>query len=202
MNRQELYLDRRLLRTKKSLKRALLSQLKYKPYNEITVTDLVKNAKVTRASFYNHYTTKDHLLDTLLLEKNQELIQAYKEPILKHKPFTLNRLSASDVKLFNYIFDNADFYTTILNSDITLVAENQMFDSIRKINIEVLRVKDRVIKTDFIASYLSYAIVGLIKEWVREGYKYDPEFMSEQLLELMRVSPYKTFHIKLSQKKN
>jgi len=199
MNRQELYLDRRLLRTKSSLKHALLLLLKDKRFNEISVTNLVKAANVTRASFYNHYSDKDDLLSTLLSEKNKELIHAYKEPILKNRPFIINRLSPPEIQLFNHIFKNADFYTTILNSDIASIAENQMVESIKKINIEELKVNDRMIRSDFIASYLSYAIVGLITEWVRAGYKYEPEFMSEQLLELMRIAPNKTFHIKLTQ---
>lgn len=201
MDRQELYLDRRLLRTKSSLKHALLFLLKEKSFSEISVTNLVKAAKVTRASFYNHYSDKDDLLNTLLSEKNKELIHAYKAPILKHKPSAIDRLSPSEVQLFNHIFSNADFYTTILNSDIAPIAEKQMLESFKKINIEELKVKDRMIRSDFIASYLSYAVVGLITEWVREGYAYKPEFMSEQLLEIMRISPNKTFHITLSRKR-
>lgn len=201
MNRQELYLDRRLLKTKHSLKKALLFLLKQKKFNEISVTDIVKVAKITRASFYNHYSDKDDLLNTLLTEKNQGLIYAYKEPILKNRPFIINSLSPPEIQLFNHIFKNADFYTTILNSDIASSAENQMFESFKKINIEELKVKNLMIRSDFIASYLSYAIVGLITEWVRAGYKYTPEFMSEQLLELMRIAPSKTFHIKLTQKR-
>lgn len=200
MYREELYADRRLLRTKRAFKEALLFLLKHKKFVDITVTDLVKTAGVTRASFYNHYSGKDDLLNTLLSEKNQELIHAYKEPVLKHKPFILNRLSPSEVRLFHHIFNNTDYYTTILNSDLAPIAENQMFESFKKINIEALKVNNRMIRSDFIASYLSYAIVGLITEWIREGYKYTPEFMSEQLLELMKIAPNNTFHIKLTPK--
>ncbi|WP_169738729.1 TetR-like C-terminal domain-containing protein [Salinicoccus luteus] len=63
-------------------------------------------------------------------------------------------------------------------------------------NTNELNIKDNKISSELIASYISYAIVGLILEWCQNEYEYSPKEMNRQLLELMRVSPYKTFNTK------
>lgn len=54
--------DRRVLRTKDRLQRALMSLIGEKGYDKITVSDLIDRADVGRSTFYTHYETKDDLL--------------------------------------------------------------------------------------------------------------------------------------------
>lgn len=182
MNREELYLDRRFLKTERALGESLLSLLKYKSFVDISITDIVKMAEINRGSFYNHYNDKKELIDKVLLKMNEKLVYAYRQPFLKNRPFMLSRLPSSEVRLFNNIYNNAEFYTTVLSSDVAALVENQIFEAFKRINIEELNVKDNKIHSDLIASYMSYAIVGLIVQWVRSGYKYEAEFMNEQLI--------------------
>lgn len=200
MRKDEIYLDRRFLNTRKTLESALLTLLKYNNFSDITITDIVNEAEVNRGSFYNHYTDKNHLLDEIISSKNTSLIHSYRMPFLNNRPFVLSKLPSSEVRLFNNIYDNAEYYTTVLNSDISRIIETKMLESFRKINMNELNVKDNKISSELIASYISYAIVGLILQWVQDKYKYPPEEMNRQLLELMRVSPYQTFHTKVIEK--
>jgi AcrR family transcriptional regulator len=54
--------DRRTRRTHDSLIRALLELIKTKPYDVITVQDIVEKANVGRSTFYARYENKDALL--------------------------------------------------------------------------------------------------------------------------------------------
>lgn len=54
--------DRRVRRTRRRLKRALLELLAEKRYDEITVRDLCARADVGRSTFYGHYGSKEELL--------------------------------------------------------------------------------------------------------------------------------------------
>lgn len=63
MIKDEVYPDIRVVRTKRSLKKALLTLLKEKKFKDITVTDIVSYAGVNRGSFYNHFQNKEELLD-------------------------------------------------------------------------------------------------------------------------------------------
>lgn len=50
--------DRRVKRTKKSIREAFLSLLEQKDYDQITVTDIIEKADYNRATFYRHYHDK------------------------------------------------------------------------------------------------------------------------------------------------
>jgi AcrR family transcriptional regulator len=54
--------DRRTRRTRQLLRSALLSLLKEKRYDEISVQDIIERADVARSTFYMHYVDKDDLL--------------------------------------------------------------------------------------------------------------------------------------------
>lgn len=54
--------DRRVRRTRRRLKEALLGLLGEKRYDEITVRDLCERADVGRSTFYAHYDSKEDLL--------------------------------------------------------------------------------------------------------------------------------------------
>lgn len=54
--------DRRVRRTKRRLKEALLELIAERGYEEITVHDLTERADVGRSTFYSHYDSKDDLL--------------------------------------------------------------------------------------------------------------------------------------------
>ncbi len=64
--------DRRVRRTRRRLKEALLALLREKGYGRITVQELTERADVARSTFYAHFDSKDDLLfdgfDRWLLE--------------------------------------------------------------------------------------------------------------------------------------
>lgn len=54
--------DRRVRRTKRRLKQALLELIEQGDYDRVTVEDITARADVGRSTFYTHFTSKDHLL--------------------------------------------------------------------------------------------------------------------------------------------
>ena len=54
--------DRRVRRTQQSMRDALIELMLEKPYEKITVQNIIDRANVGRATFYNHYRDKDDLL--------------------------------------------------------------------------------------------------------------------------------------------
>jgi AcrR family transcriptional regulator len=54
--------DRRVLRTRQSIRNALVELMLEKPYEKITIQAIIDRANVGRATFYNHYQDKDDLL--------------------------------------------------------------------------------------------------------------------------------------------
>ena len=56
---------RRIIRTKKLIVDALISILKEKSVENITVSELAKKADITRATFYQYYKSPVEMLETL-----------------------------------------------------------------------------------------------------------------------------------------
>jgi AcrR family transcriptional regulator len=54
--------DRRVSRTRRSIDTAFLALLQRRGYEAVGVSDIVREADVGRATFYEHYTSKDDLL--------------------------------------------------------------------------------------------------------------------------------------------
>ena len=62
---------------KTKMKKAMVSLLKRKNYLQITVTDLVQEARVARASFYRVYNSIDRVLDDVYIDLKHELLSLF-----------------------------------------------------------------------------------------------------------------------------
>ena len=78
--------DKRITRTKRNLKNTLKKLLRRKPYADITVTELCKDAETSRITFYAHYNGKNDLADELVrdlfgeVNENLERLQRQNNP--------------------------------------------------------------------------------------------------------------------------
>ena len=57
--------DRRITKTKRSLKTALIDMLAKEDFEHISITELCRRADVSRITFYSHYNDKYALLDDI-----------------------------------------------------------------------------------------------------------------------------------------
>ena len=57
--------DKRIRKTKKFLKQSLIDLLENKPFDQITVTELCRQADISRITFYSHYDDKYALVDDI-----------------------------------------------------------------------------------------------------------------------------------------
>ena len=60
------------LRVKKSITEAFLRLLKQKSISRITVSEIIKDAGVARASFYRNYSSKENVIPTLISDILEE----------------------------------------------------------------------------------------------------------------------------------
>lgn len=84
--------DRRKLKTLQAIHDALLSLMLEKPYNKITIQDIIDRANVGRSTFYSHYATKDELL-IRSLEQMLEMMNELKSSSLtfSKEDFRINK---------------------------------------------------------------------------------------------------------------
>ncbi len=68
--------DRRVTRTRASIDDAFIALLTRRGYESVGVSDIVREANVGRATFYEHYTSKDDLLRAQLRRVSQVTLYA------------------------------------------------------------------------------------------------------------------------------
>jgi AcrR family transcriptional regulator len=100
MSNKNDYMDRRIIRSKKVMKAALLSLMVEKDFREITVTDIVRIADINRGTFYKHYQYIEDILKEITDEVISDLIDSFREPYKNMEVFELNKLTISTIKVF------------------------------------------------------------------------------------------------------
>jgi AcrR family transcriptional regulator len=182
--------DRRVKRTKKNLKRSLISLLQLKPLKDISIAELAAHADYNRSTFYKHYQSKEDLLNELIDDVIDDLILSYREPYQNKDAFVISELSYSAIKIFDHFKRYQDFYKLVFKTNVIPDCQNRICDELKKLAILDL-IDDSAspqLDRELQASYQSNAILGFIKEWINRGFKHSPHFMAEQLLEIVKIN--------------
>ena len=182
--------DRRVKRTKKALKDALLTLLEKKPVNEISVTELTNLADVNRATFYFYYTD---LLD-MLRQIQSECYQAFQE-ITNESTVSINTLEG--------FTEYAESFLTFCQEHESLVkfivkndTNNQLYKQIQVLMLNHIPNSKDTFGIDnparYTTDYVLNAIVGILIDWMEEGMKIPPHDLAEFCAHLYLNGAYKT----------
>ncbi|WP_168735589.1 TetR/AcrR family transcriptional regulator [Cohnella fermenti] len=181
-----------VIRTRKALKNALVELLREKELREITISEIVSRAGYSRATFYAHYQYKEDLLDELVEEVIGGFLSAFKEPYENdRKRYDLGQLTPSTVRIFQYIGENESAFALLLKRD-NLGFQEKLLEAIRTIftqeyDLLFPRVPAHIDREIYINQNV-YSILGLIAYWVNSGFRYSAKYMTDQMLEIARLS--------------
>ena len=67
--------DKRVRKTQENIRKSFIALLKEKKFADITIQDIANRAQISRSTFYDHYSDKYLLLDTLYRETVQRFQQ-------------------------------------------------------------------------------------------------------------------------------
>lgn len=165
--------------TKKLISEAFLQQLSSKPFDKITIKDIVDAAGVNRNTFYYYYSDVYDLLEEIFKKELMTILESQKETGSYLKAF---------VQVAQTAYERKKLIRNICISRSYDYFENYMFKACNQIVVEFIRnlaedmeVPDKDI--EFIASFYEYAIVGTISEWFRTGMREEPlEFIGNLTL--------------------
>lgn len=183
--------DRRIQRTRQSLRSALLELIKEKGYDSISIEEITERADVGRATFYLHYKDKEDLLLEEFSEMANEKVQ-----VLSEIPFSAWLPDPEDVSdpegkqpapplliVFEHIYDNSELYYILLKSE----KSSRIVERIRKISTEaIVKFVETKAKTDpipllfkvpidFFAAFFSGAVLSTVDWWLEEDMRHSPK---------------------------
>ena len=171
--------DRRVRKARRQLRECLITLLKEKKVQDITVRELTDMADLNRGTFYLHY--KD-VFD--LLEKTEaELQEDFNQLVCKHDAVDLKqRPSVIFNEIYSLVYDNADLIEILLGENGDLNFVNRLKQLIRekclKDWMEVFR-SGNAAAFDAFFSFIVSGCIGLVQYWLQTGLKETPEQMAK-----------------------
>lgn len=182
--------DRRVKRTKKALREALLTLLRDKSINEITVTELTSLADVNRATFYFYYTD---LIDMLQQIQN-EAYEAFSAVVKKAtvQVSTIDGFTEYAERLFTFCKDNETLVRFIINNDVN----SKLYTYVQQLMLTNIPNTKEIFGENNPAKYLSNfvitAMIGICIDWLDDGMKVSAHDLAELCANVYINGSYKT----------
>lgn len=170
-------IDRRVSRTRRAIKNALLTLMKTKGISNISVSELSETADINRKTFYMHYQSVTNVLE----EIENELISDLKN-IICNFDFGDNPKQTYHIfmGLNQLINQNFEFYQELIRMDesISLIKKIKQVLKDTLLQIAVPKIKVDHAFLNLILEYITSGIVSMYIEW----------FYSEQNISLENVA--------------
>ena len=174
-------LDRRVLRTRKLLREALMALIMEEGYDAISIQDITDKANLGRATFYLHFKDKDELLAEVMQEFLAEFIDQV--PQFTQTQWRLEDTKAI-IKLFDFAAQHYDLYRILIIGSGGITASRQLQNTIAN-NIKVCIQNEidelgaqPVIPTEFIANHYAGSLLATIYWWLDQDLPYTVEEMA------------------------
>ena len=173
-----------MIQTKKIIKETFWELLEEKPYNKITVQDIVKRCRVNRNTFYYHFQDIPTLMIDSIEDWMEEVIQKY--GTLTSPVDCLTYMAEECMKrkkAFLHLFRS-------VQKDIFLAGLNKMGYDIIRIYVDKIEEYKRISKEEkeiFIRCY-KCIFVGSLLDWLEENASYDLKEFYEELCKVFAGS--------------
>lgn len=172
-------MDRRVRKTRATLRQCLTTLLHTKKIQDITVRELAEMADINRGTFYLHYKDVFDLLEQIeneLAAELEQVLELYQVPNLHTKP----SLFFSD--LYPLLQKNADLITSLLgeNGDLYFVSRLKTMLQERCLHrwLELETEKDEE-TLEIYSAFLVSGCVGMVQYWLESGMKESTEQMAK-----------------------
>ena len=171
--------DRRVRRTKRLLKEALISLILEKGYDEVSVQEVIDKADVGRTSFYTYFRSKEDLL----LQNLDDLEEMFEPEEVKSEDLNVNEFS---LMMFRHLKENWKLARLLLGNKKIPAVRNHVQKIFLKYYKNQFQIKFGKRKTpveiEFAAVMFSGALLSLILWWLSMKEPVSPEMMHELFL--------------------
>ena len=175
-------LDRRVQRTRKLLREALMELILEEGYDTISIQDITDKANLGRATFYLHFKDKDDLLLDVMDQMMSDFMDQV--PQLSSAQWQLEDNKATE-KLFDFAADHYDLYRILIIGSGGITASRQLHHRVaenieRSIQAEVHETAaDPLVPPHFLANHFAGSLLSTIYWWLDNDLPYDIEQMAE-----------------------
>lgn len=165
---------------KEEIEKALLDLLKKREFADITVTDIVKEAKVARVSFYRHFSSISDVLESIT-EQSAEKLKIELFPLMD---------TANERKLREFLFNF--FYQISLNHQemwaIDAVNNNLISNYLGAKFLQTFQPPDVSSMSEKYGWVAKLCLLnGIARKWVLDGLQETPEEMIDYVMPIIQM---------------
>ena len=161
--------DRRIIKTKRCLKTALIDMLAQEDFEHISITELCRRAEVSRITFYSHYNDKYALLDDVFEDMLQIGTEDYYRRQRENNP--TGRLAAGYVNMLDAIlelyYNRFDFFQYTNPERNPYLASRLYSIILETVEMHTMHVKKRLrlkYSPKKIAGFVCFGMLGFVNE--------------------------------------
>lgn len=180
--------DKRIVKTKRSLKAALIEMLAKEDFEHISITELCRKADISRITFYSHYSDKYALLDDIFNDMLRIGTEDYYRRQKENNPS--QRLAAGYVNMLDSIlelyYDRFDFFQYTNPEKNPYLASRLYSIVLDTVEMHTLHVKKKLqlkYSPKKIAGFVCFGMLGFVNESHKE--KTPLEEIKKQARELL-----------------
>jgi AcrR family transcriptional regulator len=163
---KEVKCDKRSLRTRSVIKKAVMVLLKTKRLEEIGVSEIAKIALISRNSFYTHYTSVSGVLDDIFLDivnRFDDVISKYDYDEFTQNPYPMLKELASP------LIDNSAFSEFVVFSKNSIIIVQRIIDTLTdRFYTVYVNKRGEVPNVAFLINFMVSGIIQLIYKWYKD----------------------------------
>jgi AcrR family transcriptional regulator len=162
--------DRRVERTQQLLREALLSLIREKGFEALTVQAIIDRANVGRATFYAHFDNKDDLLLSGFDEFRASL-KAHQRDALARGRNVEDRVLAFSHEIFSHTNEYREVFRAMVGkrsgASLQRLLHKLLVDLVREdVKETVARTANSAVPAEAVVQFIAGALFGLLMWWL------------------------------------
>jgi AcrR family transcriptional regulator len=170
-----------MLRTRAALRQALLALIERKPFDDITIRDIVATAAIGYATFFRHFPTKAALLDEVAADQIDRLTAMSIPALSSGGP------RASSMAICSYVNEHRAVWSALLTGGAA-GAMREEFSRVARLSAERQIQTVSWLPVELSVLYGVSAIVEILTWWLRQR-KPLPVAQIAEILDRLVISP-------------
>ena len=161
---------------------ALLTLMRTKPFDEITVSELCQQAGVNRSTFYAHYSNTTELLVEIQEQSVNQILEKVDTAVLEQA----HNVEVRDQVILPYLtamLENRDFVASFVNQTPELWTTRGTTALLKKLSeiIAFYGITDPV-RADYITRFYGSGVFSVLRQWVARDYADSPAEIADILI--------------------
>ena len=178
--------DRRVRRTRRRLRDALIELILEKGYDNITIQEITDRADLSRATFYLHYENgKDELLANSLEEMFDELVESMQD-LVYEQSLDAKETDVPSLLAFRHVAEYHQLYRSLLGDKGVTSVIYRTLNYIARISqrqLEGLKEQRDITETpvpiEVAARHTAGSLFAMVSWWLENDMPYPPEEMAQ-----------------------